>query len=593
MLKQVALTSTFILVTTFVAVHPFQSPQARPEPIRVTPAKTSTLMPLRLSAVVSPSLASTVGVPTTPHSVNPISLAPAERSVDTTYASALPQKFVANRVVTADGKSYENHVYHATSLPNDPAANQPWVTGAKLPSAWDVPRGSTPTVLAIIDTGVALKHQEFRNRWYTNNGESGATSRQNPSILNCTDRRIALNQSCNLIDDDGDGIVDNESGATTAQNPSLLNCTDQHVTPDKSCNLVDDDNNGYIDDVHGWDFANNDRSVQAGQVFPNGSGTHHATYVTGVAAATGNDGLGIAGVDWGTTILPIQALDDNGSGSTVSVANAIDYATSQHANVISLSLGSNGDDPLVHQAVDRAIAAGISVVAAAGNDGCDCMLYPANYPEVISVGAANNDGSRASFSSYGPNLTVMAPGVNLYTSDWQPGNSTSAYASGISGTSLATPIISGLLTRLLSQQPASSPAQLRAALLENTNRGFVGANQPRTDTYGFGNVDAGRSSTRMATSFSPPQRYAFSGVNGGVGTYQCEEGTVGATAIRDLSTGGSEFFTTSAIENQAAVDQGFSSSIFAYGCVAEPQDTPVLVRGINLLSEFRNIQTKY
>ncbi len=200
----------------------------------------------------------------------------------------------------------------------------------------------------MIDAGFALKHQEFANRWYTNSGESGPTNVENPSKLNCTDRGLPVSQSCNLIDDNHDGIVDNETGSTSLQNPSQLNCTDQGLPIDKSCNLVDDDNNGFIDDVRGWDFANNDRSVQAGQTSPNGSGTHHGTYTTGVAAATGNNGVGIAGVDWGTTILPIQALDDSGSGSTISVANAIDYAVARHANVISMSLGSSADDPLVH-----------------------------------------------------------------------------------------------------------------------------------------------------------------------------------------------------------------------------------------------------
>lgn len=504
-------------------------------------------------------------------------------------------------VHTADGATYPLRHYTTASLPNDPNANQPWVTSADLGAAWDIPHGSAPTLLAVIDTGFALKHQEFTNRWYTNPGESGAATAENPSKLNCTDRGLPLDQSCNLIDDDGNGIVDDESGSTTIQKPSQLNCTDQGLPLDKSCNMVDDDGNGLVDDVRGYDFAYNSRSVQAGEVNPSGSGTHHGTYTTGIAAATGNNGVGIAGVDWNTTILPIQALTDDGSGDTAGVTNAINYAVDQHANVISMSLGSTYDDPLVHQAVDRALAAGISVVAAAGNDGCDCMIYPANYPEVISVGAANVSGGRASFSSYGANLTVMAPGVNLYTSDWQPSNQISAYDYA-SGTSLATPVISGLLTRLLSQQPTATPAQLRAALLENTNRTNVGATN-RTDSFGFGLVDAGKANQRMVNTYAPLQMYAFGGLSSGDylsstpvegaggSAYQCESGSYGGTAIYLLS-GAQSFFTRSIIESTKAQAQGYSSSLFSYACMTQPQDRPQIERTINMPAEFLNSYSK-
>ena len=511
-----------------------------------------------------------------------------------TYVSKLSATVSGNQVIDINGAGYPLRQYAAASLPNDPQANQPWVSSANLSSAWDVPHGSGHTVLAIIDTGFALKHQEFTGRWYTNPGEVGPTTVEAPSRLNCSDRHLPLDKSCNLIDDNGDGIVDNETGATTYEKPSQLNCTDQHIALDKSCNLMDNDGNGLVNDVHGYDFADNNSSVQAGDVNPSGAGTHHGSYTTGVAAATGNNAVGIAGVDWSTTILPIQALDDNGSGNTAGVANAINYAIAQHANVISMSLGSSYDDPLVHQAVDRAIAAGIPVVAAAGNDGCNCILYPANYPEVISVGAADANGNPASFSSYGSNLKLLAPGVNLYTTDWQRGNQTSAYASGISGTSLATPIVAGLLTRLLSQQPNASPSQLMAALLENTNRSGLPINTPRNDSFGFGLIDAGKATSRMNTSYAPGQLYGFSGLSigsevAGGFTYQCD---TGSTAVFKLS-GARNSFTRSAIENTTAQSSGSTSSLFTYGCLSQPQDQPLIVRNINLSAEFLNDPLSY
>lgn len=514
------------------------------------------------------------------------------------YTSPYTVKQVGNRAVGADGKSYPNLAYHTLAMPNDPQANQPWVTQADLSAAWDIPRGSAPTLLAIIDTGFALKHEEFANRFYINPGETGPTTQEAPSQLNCTDRGLPLDQSCNLIDDNGDGIVDNESGPTTIEAPSRRNCTDQGLPLDKSCNMMDNDGNGFVNDVTGWDFAYNTPSVQAGKVTPSGAGTHHGTYTTGIAAATGNNGVGIAGVDWGTKILPIQALDDTGSGNTVSVANAINYAIARHANVISMSLGSTTDDPLVHDAVRRAVAAGIVVVAAAGNSGCDCMVYPANYPEVVSVGAADTNGQPASFSSYGANLKILAPGVNLYTTDWQPNNQTSAYASGISGTSLATPIVAGLMTRLLSQQPTATPNQLVAALTENANHLGLTLAAPHSNTLGYGLIDAGLASQRMNTSLVTNLMYAYSNVSRG-GTlstpalensageiYACNVGTLGTSPMYELSLNGKTFFTSSTVEDQVALSSGYTSRLVAYFCTSEPQDHPSFVRSMNVNTEF-------
>ncbi len=515
-------------------------------------------------------------------------------------------KKTGDLALAADGSKYQLRKYKALATPNDPSAIQPWVTNANVDKAWDIPRGPQPTLLAIIDTGVALQHEEFKNRWYTNPGETGPTTKENPSQLNCTDRHLPLDKSCNLIDNNGDGIVSNETGPTTLENPSRLNCTDRHLPLDKSCNMVDNDGNGLINDNHGWDFVHFDNAPQAGEENPSTTGGHHATYVTSVAAATGNNGAGIAGVDWGTTILPIQALGDEGSGDTAAVANAINYAASQHADVISLSLGSTTSDPLVRQAVQAAIAKGSIIVAAAGNDGCDCMNYPANYPEVVAVGASTNDGQLASFSSYGANLDITAPGVNLYTADWQPNNQTSAYASGISGTSLATPIVSGLLTRLKSLQPTASPLQLIAALTENTNRLTIPASVSRSDKTGFGMIDANKASQRLITPYSPASMYSItplsmgqlvfpnapSEVQSSGFPYHCNSGAPGTTPVYNLQKSSTSFYSASAAEIQRATDNGYVTNFFSFMCVTEPQDKPSNVyltdRIINANKEFQN-----
>lgn len=508
----------------------------------------------------------------------------------------------ASMIVIGD-KQYPRRVYTPLALPNDPLVSQWWVTTTHMDQAWQVPSGTTQTTLAIIDSGFALGHEEFAGRWYVSGGENGAATSEGPSALNCTDRNLAINASCNLIDEDNDGTVDNETGAAIYQNPSRLNCTAQGRALDKSCNRLDDDGNSYVDDAKGWDFINNDNSVQAGELNPAGENTTHGTKVAGVAAASGNNAKGMAGVDWSTKILPIQALDDDGYGDTLSVGRAIYYATQQGADVISLSLGSDLSDDFVREAVQDALSAGVVVVAASGNDGCDCMVYPANYPEVVAVGALNSSSQPASFSSFGDNLDILAPGTDITSATWQSGNQTSAYTSGNNGTSFATPMVGGMLTRLKSSRPEATPAQLLAALTESVNRSGLPPATPLDTHYGFGVLDAGRTMNRMTTPRTGQVAYAFTPVSKGntlnpaspaepSGTgfaYVCENGIVGTTPVYELVKGPSRFFSLSKVERQKAADIGYTSNFLTYACLSQPHDTTTVMHSLNIFREFRNM----
>lgn len=519
--------------------------------------------------------------------------------------AAKKRSAVVLRTVIIDDKEYPVYAYEPLLTPNDPQAGQWWVSNAKLNLAWDTPRGTHDTTLAIIDTGFGLKHEEFAGRWATNSGETGPASSENPSALNCADRGLPLSASCNLIDDDADTIIDNETGPATYQNPSRLNCTAQLKPLDRSCNRIDDDGNGLIDDVTGWDFINYDNSVQAGELNSAGSGTTHGTLVAGVAAATGNNGKGIAGSDWGTKILPLQALDDDSYGDTLSVGRAINYATSRGVDVISLSLGSAGHDPYVREAVQRATAAGILVVASSGNDGCDCVLYPANYPEVLAVGALNSSNQRASFSSYGKNLDMLAPGTSITTTTWTSANQISAYATGVNGTSFSAPLVSGMATRLLSHRPTSTPMQLIAALTENTNRLSLPATPSHNLQFGYGTIDAHKATVRMNTAYQPGILYAFYPISKGTQlqtpdhaettsgylVYQCAAGTVGATPLYDVNRPSSHYFTINPTEYSNALAAGHNPTLFSWMCLQLPHDTPASIRNIDLYREFRNIYT--
>jgi hypothetical protein len=512
----------------------------------------------------------------------------------------------AEKYVVINNKEYPLRTYKALLTPNDPLAGQWGTANAKLNQAWDTPVGSRQTTLAIIDTGFGLAHEEFTNRWYTNPGESGTTASEAASALNCSARSLPLDAACNLIDDDFDGIIDNETGPTAYQNPSRLNCTAQVRPLNKDCNRLDDDGNGHIDDVRGWDFINNDNSSQAGELNPNGAGTTHGTEVAGVAAATGNNAKGIAGVDWATKIMPLQALDDDGYGDTLSVGRAIFYAADQGADVISLSLGSAFPDPYVEEAVQAAIAKGIVVVAASGNDGCDCIIYPANYPEVVAVGALNTLSQPAGFSSWGDNLDILAPGTQVTSPTWSAANPTGAYASNLAGTSFAAPMVGGLLTRMLSHRTGIAPLQLIAALTENTNRLTLSPSSPRSGVLGYGALDAQQAVLRMVSAKSINQEYSFypiskgqvlntvspAEVPGSYNVYQCDDGRPGTTPVYKLTRNGVIWFSGSWSEINQAVAAGHSATFFAYFCLQQPQDTPQTVRSINLFYEFLNIYNK-
>jgi hypothetical protein len=525
-------------------------------------------------------------------------------------AAQTPVKQVAyfnndHTFVTIDNTKYPNRQYNALMTPDDPLASQWWTTDSKLDQAWDIAAGSNDTLLAVVDSGIAMNHEEYADRIYSNPGEQGETVTEAPSRLNCTDRSLAIDASCNLVDDDGDGIVDNESGAVSRENPSRRNCTDQGIPLDKACNLIDDDNNGYVDDVHGWDFADYDNSPQAGELDPAGSGTTHGTRVLGIAAAAGNNSKGIAGADWHTKILPIQALDDEGAGNTFDVGRSILYAVAMGAKVINISLGSDQTDDYVRQAVKTATKAGVIVVAAAGNSGtstCGCMVYPAANPESLAVGALDSTNNLASFSSYGPNLDILAPGANMTSTNWTAANPTNSYASGINGTSYAAPLVSGLLTRLLSQQPNATPLQLIALLTENTNRLTLPATSNRSDKFGYGKVDAFKATSRNITPLSTPIAYVAKAVSigaylsptqpsdqaGSIHVMYCNN-TPGTTPIYAVANATNHFYSISPEEVWAAEQVGYTSSIFQYACLSQPTDILDSIRLLDIDKEFRNL----
>ncbi|HEX5036259.1 MAG TPA: S8 family peptidase [bacterium] len=236
-------------------------------------------------------------------------------------------------------------------------------------------------------------------------------------------------------------------------------------------NGVDDDVNGLVDDVNGFDFEANVPSVA--------DAVGHGTNMAGVIGAVGNNGTGMAGLNWAVQIMPLKFTGSAGTGSLAAALEAIDYAIQYHARVINASwtlafTGADATDKaaLLSEAVQSAVDAGIVFAAASGNQfesgvGKDIDAEPA-YPAsstvdgLIAVAAVNRDGTLASFANFGAaSVDLAAPGASVLTT------SSDGDFSFSKGTSIATALVSGASALLLANQPSLTPVQVKKALLDH------------------------------------------------------------------------------------------------------------------------------
>lgn len=343
-------------------------------------------------------------------------------------------------------------IHRLSFTPNDPRySTQTWMGLMKVDKAWDVTKGASSVVIAIIDSGTDWKHEDLSANIWTNPKE----------IPN---------------------------------------------------NSIDDDKNGLIDDVRGWDFVGNISAADAQQGIvrpdndpaPGGTindGTSHGTIVGGCASASTNNGKGVAGAGFNCRIIPIKCGSDNANfGGILRGYNAIAYAADLGAHIINCSWGGPGIDPAAQDIVDYATAKGSLVVAASGNDGLNNDLYlqsPASLDGVLSVGASTAADRVSGFSNYGRNVDVYAPGENILST--YPNNQYRAQ----SGTSFSSPLTAGIAGLVKAVHPDWTPEMIRAQI-RGTVDPLIGVNFDTRPLY-WGRVNAERA-VKVNASFTSGER---------------------------------------------------------------------------------------
>ncbi|NUS00563.1 MAG: S8 family serine peptidase [Kribbellaceae bacterium] len=312
---------------------------------------------------------------------------------------------------------------------------------------------------------------------------------------------------------------------------------------------------------------------------PPNDGDGHGTAVTGIIAAGTGNSVGVAGVAWNAKVRPVKVLDDTGSGDDSNLINGLNWAVKNGVRVINMSLGGEGDNPILHQAIQNAYAKGVVLVAAAGNTGADASNhFPGAYPEVLSVGATNRYGVLTGFSSYGDTVDIAAPGYDITSTSPRAGTPAGyePYFLGLAGTSFSSPIVAGVAALVRNKWPSFTPAQvmtrLKATARDAGPRGYdpyYGAGildayyalgGARTTDFAMGPVDTNDQPAR-ATELPPNTPVSSTiGVEGDVDWYKITSDTSVQTTIT----------VTGPVFDSGNFAQNFGPTISAYDANLKP-----------------------
>lgn len=392
---------------------------------------------------------------------------PQGASVEATLAAyqADPDVLYAERDFRVQASAVPNDSYfgHNWGLHNTGQSGGTVDADIDAPEAWDIATGNTRTAVAVIDSGIDYAHPDlYRNIWI-NQGEIPPAVRSllvdvdGDEQITFRDLNTSLNQGSGKITDlNGNGVIDGRDLLSAYRSDGLGGWADG----------VSNDGDSYVDDLIGWNFVNNTNDP----FDDHGHGTH----VAGTIGASGNNGVGVAGVASDALIVGLKFMDASGGGYLSAALGALKYAVAKGSTISNNSWGGGGYSQAFYDALNHAREQGHIFVAAAGNGGSDGVgdnndtapSYPASYSldNVIAVAATDNTDKLASFSNYGAtSVDIAAPGVNILST--QPGGY--AYSSG---TSMAAPHVAGVVALAQSQNRNSSYSQVISRVLNNADK---------------------------------------------------------------------------------------------------------------------------
>lgn len=317
--------------------------------------------------------------------------------ISTIYRISFAQDVDMSKVLTFLKKNkdleYSEPLYNISllAMPNDPlsATDQYWIKKGHFDEAWEIHKGDTSTVIGISDTGTSLSHPD-----------------------------LEANIKCNYSD-----------------------------LPDG----IDNDGDGYIDNFKGWNFAENNNNAQAPT--NGGSSKNHGVYVSGIANAVTDNGIGVSGAAYDCKFVPLRIMTDNGILSNA--YQSIVYAANHNLDVVNCSWGSQSYQQMAQDVMNyAAINYDVLIVAAAGNEGVEGNFYPASYENVLSVAGTDSLDAVWSGSSFATTVDVSAPATMFLSTDLE------GYTTMWGGTSFASPIVAGASAIARSYYPDLNALQI-------------------------------------------------------------------------------------------------------------------------------------
>jgi len=328
--------------------------------------------------------------------------------------------------------------HYEDEIPNDPQFSYQWHLSKIMASAaWDIQHGDSNIVIAVVDGGFDMDHPDLEANYFTNMVEFNGTEG------------------------------------------------------------VDDDANGYMDDISGWDFGGPTTATGPQPDNDPGHGlssNSHGTHVAGLANAVTNNAIGVAGVAWNVEILPVKNKYDDSGTSVIFGYEGIVYSAEMGADIINCSWGGSGNSQYEQDIIDYAVGLGSIVVAAAGNGNSPDFHGPSGYRGVISVANTDAQDIRSGSSNYGISIDVAAPGTGVL-STYPDGNYNS-----ISGTSMSSPVVAGLVALVKSAYPNLSNSELSLRVVATADN-IDSQNPDYLGQLGTGRINALNALTYDTTQF--------------------------------------------------------------------------------------------